>query len=536
MFSIKTKTKKYICIAFLAVVFILLSALSTRLDLWHLGAYNGVLLSFQFISCLLMVRVDYKKGFIVSAALIVLALINMGSVMLTLHIMNPLPGFCNIIIYLITLAILTRQFTKLDYNNVTDTLTELKNRRGLYQLLEEKIDENKHFSVVYIDLGNFKMINDNYGHSFGDVLLKNVSERIVKVIGKMGEVTRIGGDEFVVVVNEISDVHMITEEVVNSICEKFELNFGETKVRTYLTAYAGIANYPFDAKTPESLIKYADIAMYHGTKSKTGLVTDFTKDMEKELQRKVKLEHMIKDALKNNHFYMVYQPQYTMKDKKIRGFEALLRLETPSGELARPSDFIPIAEASDLILQIDDYVLNRTMKEFQQVVTSMSPDLIISINVSAKNIASSGFVDKITNFLKKNDYPAKNLEIEVTEYCLVHSVETTIANIKKLRAIGVQVALDDFGTGYTSLSYLAKMPVNLLKVDKTLVDDIANNQKSRDFVNAVISMGHLMGCEVVSEGVENEPQLDLLREQGCDFVQGYIWGRPLDYNIATGLL
>jgi len=210
-------------------------------------------------------------------------------------------------------------------------------------------------------------------------------------------------------------------------------------------------------------------------------------------------------------------------------------MRTPKGEFVSPAEFIPVAEKGDLILQIDDYVLRRAMKEFKDIVEQVEEELTISVNVSAKNISAKGFANKVKAILEETGFPSANLEIEITEYCMVQSVEATIQNIVELRALGIQVALDDFGTGYTSLSYLAKMPINLLKVDKSLVDDIVANEKSRDFVTAVIAMGHLMGCEVISEGVENEEQLALLNGQECDFVQGYVWGKPLDYEVARDI-
>ena len=175
------------------------------------------------------------------------------------------------------------------------------------------------------------------------------------------------------------------------------------------------------------------------------------------------------------------------------------------------------------------------MNEFNDIVLNHKPNLVVSVNVSAKNIAAVGFPDKIKEFLAETGYPAKNLEIEITEYCMVSSLNITIANIEALRAIGVQFALDDFGTGYTSLNYLSQLPVNLLKIDKSLIDNIETDSQQCEFVNAIISMGHLMGCEVISEGVENEQQLSRLSENACDYIQGYVWGRPLDYDIAKSL-
>ena len=197
-----------------------------------------------------------------------------------------------------------------------------------------------------------------------------------------------------------------------------------------------------------------------------------------------------------------------------------------------PSEFIPVAESCGLIGEIDDYVLIRVMKEFKEMVVYVQENLIISVNISAKSLCNPMFSEKISSIIMQTGFPARNLEIEITEYSLVHSFDVAIENIKRLRSLGVKVALDDFGTGYTSLSYLYKMPVNLLKIDKTLIDDIENDAKSRLFVNAVISMGHLMNCEVISEGVENTNQVSILESQNCDFIQGFVWSKPLEYEDA----
>lgn len=534
MQEMKIKTKNTLLMALCTICFVILQIAVIMIDRLIGGNFNGVIMAGQFILCLIMIRQDYKKGAIVSYVLMGFGICNAVLVMLRSHNMMPLPGVCNMILYVVTILLLSKQFAIRDKEAVTDFLTGLNNRRGLYHELRLRIEDEKPFHVIYIDLGNFKFINDNYGHAYGDLLLKTVSERMKEMLGKDGLLNRIGGDEFVLIVRDNQDVKALTEKILDRICEKASLVVNGTRIDCYLTAFAGIANYPADTKDAESLIKYADIAMYQATRDKTRICF-FDKDMEKYLLRQMELEKLIKEGLEQDYFYLMYQPQYHLDKKKLRGFESLLRMKTADGTIVSPAEFIPVAEKGDLILQIDNYVLRRAMMEFRDVVKEQK-DLVISVNVSAKNIGGLDFTQKVQKIMEETGYPAKNLEIEITEYCLVQSVEITIENIKKLRAMGVQVALDDFGTGYTSLSYLAKMPINLLKVDKSLVDDIEKDEKSRDFVHAVISMGHLMGCEVISEGVESEEQLSILNGQDCDFIQGFVWGKPLEYDVSKKLV
>ena len=530
-----SKKKKIGLMVFLVLVWLGLQAGIVMCDRYGIRGYNGVLTAAQFAVCLLAVWINYKVGTAISIILIGFSMINMLVVMIVTRKMDPLPGFCNLAIYTVTLLLLCVQFRIREKTAVTDFLTGLQNRRGLYQELNAGIEKGKPFYVIYIDLDNFKVINDNYGHTYGDSLLQLVTKRMKEIVGNRGVLSRIGGDEFVLVVDGEMNAAEIAERILDKICEKATLAANFTWIDSYLTAYAGISRFPEDSLDAEALIKYADIAMYQASKENKTRICFFNRTMEEHLKREVELERLIKDALTKDYFYLVYQPQYKLGDKKLRGFEALLRMRTPKGEFVSPAEFIPVAEKGDLILQIDDYVLRRAMKEFKDIVEQVEEELTISVNVSAKNISAKGFANKVKAILEETGFPSANLEIEITEYCMVQSVEATIQNIVELRALGIQVALDDFGTGYTSLSYLAKMPINLLKVDKSLVDDIVANEKSRDFVTAVIAMGHLMGCEVISEGVENEEQLALLNGQECDFVQGYVWGKPLDYEVARDI-
>lgn len=527
------RTKNRLLFTICIVFFILLQIVIIASDNYPIAsAINGVIMAFQFAICLIMIQIDNKTGYIISVVLMTISIINMISAVIFRRILTPIPGICNSLIYIGALFVLTKQFEHREKDAITDMLTGLKNRRGLFAFLDVKISEGNPFYVIYLDLGNFKFINDNYGHICGDYVMQTLSSRMRTHIGDRGECARIGGDEFVIILNGDHDPELITRELLAKIGEKIQVPMDDY-VDCYLTSFAGIASFPKDATNYEDLIKYADIAMYKASQDKTNKVCYFDQEMHSKLNRRVELEKLIKEGFENDYFYLVYQPQYAISGKHLRGFEALIRMKTGEGRFVSPGEFIPVAEKSDLILSIDNYVLHRALEEFKNVVTATNKDLVLSINVSAKNISNNGFVEKIETVLKETDFPAKNLEIEITEYCLVESVNIAINNIKQLRAIGVQVALDDFGTGYTSLSYLAKMPISLLKIDKSLVDDIESNEKSREFVNTVISLGHQMGCEVISEGVENLSQLDILGDNKCDFVQGFVWSKPLDYSIAV---
>ena len=383
--ELRRKTKIRIEMILCIVAFLALQVLVMVAGRIGVSTYNGLFMACQFALCLIMVRMDHTKGIIYSLILMAFSAVGLVQAIVVQHVASAWPGMGNSIIYMITLTLLARQFRIREKEAVTDLLTGLLNRRGLYRLLQNKIEDDENFNVAYVDLGNFKFINDNYGHAYGDYLLKTVADRMAKVVGKSGVITRIGGDEFVIVLDSKLDPEQTTLKIIEKISEKATVTLDGNKIECYLTAYAGIANYPEDSRDFESLIKYSDIAMYQASRDKSHKICFFNKDMEKVLQRQVELEKLIKEGLENDYFYLVYQPQHVMANKKLRGFESLLRMKTPDGTIVSPGEFIPVAEKGDLIIRIDDYVINRAMKEFKKVVEKTNPDLIISINVSAKN-------------------------------------------------------------------------------------------------------------------------------------------------------
>lgn len=532
--SKRRKFKKYFEIVILVIFFIILQIGLQVFPRINLGMFKGVLASFQYGVCLLLLRKNYKINRRLSIFLIIFAFLGVSADVIRGNT-SSIPGVFNGLFFVITIILINRYNTEREKDNRTDLITGVYNRKGLYIELENLIDNGKEFEIIYLSIDNFKAINDGYGHAYGDELLRKIIKRIKLRFDKNCLIARVGGAEFVVIVNGAQKYKEMADRLVETISEKSILVVDGNQVDCYVTCYSGVSKYPSDASDYESLIKYADIAMSTAKEEKSKEAYIFNESMLEKMNRQNYVEKQIKDSLTRDNFYLVYQPQYHSDKKALRGFETLLRMKADTGEIINPGEFIPIAEKNDLIFQIDNYVLINAMNEFKDVVIE-NPELMISINVSAKDFASVWFVDKIKKMLAETHFPAKNLEIEITEYCMVTSMEATVGNINNLRELGVGIALDDFGTGYSSLDYVSRLPIDLLKIDKSLIDEMENNKKRRDFVHAVINMGQLMNCEVISEGVENIEQVKFLNEYGCDFIQGFVWGKPISFADAKKLI
>ena len=528
------KYKEIIYVVLLALAFIALNMTIHLLDVFHLVMYKGVIAAFQYGICLILVIWHKKLGSKIAILLMFMCLIE-----IIVEAINgdktSVPGLFNGLFYLTTLIIIAHHNFKRELDNKTDMITGVYNGKGLRIEVKDRISKGKEFANIYLSLDNFKAINDGFGHAYGDELLRKIVKRINMRLGSDCVVARLGGSEFVVLIKDNENVKEITDRLLSAIGEKSILVVDNTSVDCYASCYAGISSYPKDAADYESLLKHADIAMSTAMADKSKEAYIFDESMLESMNRQRHVEKLIKDCLEKKLFYLVYQPQYEVQKKKLRGFETLIRMRTETGEFISPAEFIPIAEKNDLILQIDDYVLLGAMVEFKDLVLK-NPDLIISVNVSAKNFASENFVEKLERLINEAKFPSKNLEIEITEYCMMDSFDMALETISKLKEMDVQIALDDFGTGYTSLDYVSRLPINLLKIDKSLIDDIENNKKRRDFVHAVINMGQLMGCEVISEGVENDSQVSYLKEYDCNLIQGFVWGKPLVYHDAKSLV
>lgn len=535
-------------ILFICILFVLTGALSASnarmgamqlksVDLFGreigVSSVQGVLQALISLMCIVMVCLEYKLGRLM--ACIGLG-ISMGAMLLNIivrHQLSILPGLIFSMVTVLSLLIIASQIERMEKASITDDITGLKNRHGFMKDATSRIARKNLGYLAFVQLKDFRNINDNLGHSYGDKALKIVADRIVEAVGNNGTVCRLDGTEYAVSLSAGVDVESICNSIVESANKRITLEQNDAEVNFYVNTYVGVATYGTDSADIDQLMKYADIAMYdamHDTKKR---VCFFTRELEGEALRRDEIQRITKDSLENDYFYLVYQPQYVTENHELRGFETLLRCKLPDGTIIAPSEFIPIAEKSELIVDIDEYVMRRAMHEFADVVMRSPKHFMISVNVSAKSMSGVGFAEKVRKILEETGFPAERLEIEITEYSFAKSHEQTFLNVIDLRDMGIKVALDDFGTGYTSLSQLLKLPITLVKIDKTLIDDIVDSRVNRDFVDSVIYMGHLIGCEVISEGVESESQLNVLRDHKCDYIQGFVWSKPVAYKAAV---
>lgn len=545
----KRKTVALIALTLIGIAMIVLNYINgyvfggdKSINLFGIGgltltSLNGVLQMVMSICCIIMVCVDYKRGLKIGLGIMGFAVISTSAFIFRSHNLTPIPGIISAFITMAAMIIIHRLLKADEIKTFTDYTTGLTNLRGFLEILASKFAGKKSGTVVYIQIDKFRAINDDFGHDVGDKALIIISERMKEIVGNTGTVCRIGGTEFAIIFNDNGEEKLATiRTILKSISERIVIDKGDVSISCYLEGDAGVASFPKDASDSATLVKCADVALLHAINLGVNNVSVFNSDMYSELHREQELEGMIKEALQNDYFYLVYQPQYKINGKKLRGFESLIRLKLPDGTFVSPGEFIAVAEKSSLVFDIDEYVLRRAMKEFGPILKKSDDKVTISVNISAGGMAKENFADMVLEYLGEYDFPASCLELEITEYSLAESQERTIDNINKLREVGVQIAIDDFGTGYTSLSQLLNLPVNLLKIDKSLIDDIEEDAVNSDFITAIVYMGHLMGCEVIAEGAESESQLEILKLQDCDFVQGYVWGKPLNYDVACTMV
>jgi len=509
---------------------------------------NGITAGALSLICILLVFTDYKKGFPIGLFLNFISILNLIFGMVMSHSIISMPGIASSIVSLLTLVTIYSFYKRISISNLTDYITGYGNRRSYVKTIMEHIEARKSFTVACIDIEDFKYINDVYGIQSGDYLLKYTAEKLNSILNKNDMLFRITGSNFAILFEPGESPEERLKKVINTENVLIPSSFfdyekpgekgKEPTVNYTISLAAGIvySHPPYNSKkTASSVLHNAETALSstHGMTSPK--ICIYNESMENKESKQREAEFLIKEALKNNYFFLEYQPQFYTNEKKIRGFETLIRCRKPDCSIVPPSAFIPAAEKSNLILQIDEYVLKTAMKEFKEILNLSEKELKLSVNVSAKNIGSKGFAEMLKKIIDKFQFPPEYLEIEITEYSFAESMEATIYNIKKLNSMGVHVALDDFGTGYTSIKQLMKLPVSLLKIDKSLIDDIEEDKNMQDIIDSVIYMGHTMNCEVISEGVEKESQVNFLSAHNCDFIQGFIWSKPLSYEDAKKL-
>ncbi|MCR4644861.1 MAG: bifunctional diguanylate cyclase/phosphodiesterase [Oscillospiraceae bacterium] len=425
---------------------------------------------------------------------------------------------------------------RLKHMSYTDALTGLPNRFACTDYIADRIAKNNTFTAVSIDLNHFKSINDTLGLDAGNQVLIEVASRwkAIAAAHRPDYITRINGDEFMLVLCDYP-----SEEALQNAVAKYADALSEHLTidgcDLYVTASFGYAEYPTDAGTADALITHANAAMNAIKKAHSSdHILRYTPGLLRN-EHMLEIENKIREALENDTIYYNLQPQYDM-DHKLRGFEALARMKDQNGSFISPGEFIPVAEKVGLIDQVDITVFRKAAAFFSSLLQKTDLDLTLSLNASVRHLMKNDFLDEIRELLRVSGIPADKLEIEITESIMIESVDKALQCIDELRNMGLKIAIDDFGTGYSSLSYLNRFPADLLKIDKSFIDKMNTGESSRQYVAAIISMGHIMGFDVISEGVEEPEQLETLREIGCDFIQGFIWGRPLMPDAAEALV
>lgn len=420
-----------------------------------------------------------------------------------------------------------------------DTLTRLPNRAFLREELDKIIEESerdkKRFALVLMDIDNFKMINDILSHDFGDEVIKKVSSIIREKIPKASIMGRTGGDEFMVLIKDVTNIKSVTD-----ICHRLLKTFKEAiqikDTSIYTGISIGICMYPQHANTSKALFINSYAALYESKKNGRNQITMFNRLMSKDAIRKGEIEKGLRGALDKKEFMIYYQPQLDIKTRKIDGYEALLRWHSEELGWVSPGEFIPVAEEAGLISLIGQWVIKEVCRQIRCWKDKNLEISRVAINISSIQFHDDEFIESIIHILEKERLSPKDLEIEITESVLMNFYEKNISLLNRLKSLNFSLSLDDFGTGYSSLSYLSVIPINKLKIDKSFIDFIEKSKKDKSIVEGIIKLSHNMGIKVVAEGVEEDNQLKLLEDMGCDKMQGYLFSKPLSAKGAEELM
>ncbi len=412
-----------------------------------------------------------------------------------------------------------------------DSLTQLPNRRLLEERLKHGINverrDGRQLALLMLDLDRFKAVNDSLGHLAGDELLQQVAARITARLRDVDVVARLGGDEFIILLEDIArpkDAARVAKEIITDLDKPFCLIQNAT-VR--IGASIGIALYPRHGANPEQLMDHADAALYQAKAAGRGCFAYFSEDLTLAARERIATEMRLRRAIEQAELRVFYQPQVDINSDRIVGAEALVRWQDPVEGLVPPSRFIAIAEESGLIVEIGGWVLRETCRQGRQWLDQGLPALTLAVNVSAHQFKRSDICALVARVLNETGFPPEHLELEITESGLMANQENATAILNNLRALGVRLAIDDFGTGYSSLGYLKNFPVDVLKIDKSFIDDIPFRQDDMEIAATIVAMGHILGFKVLAEGVETPEQLAFLQSKGCDSYQGYIKSKPL---------
>lgn len=419
-----------------------------------------------------------------------------------------------------------------------DQLTGLANRHGLTSYFKQLVKDvhlsDEMIALLFIDLDRFKQINDTFGHNCGDILIQQAVKRIKSCLKPNDRLSRLGGDEFICLLPNIQDrkeTIIQIEKIINSFSKVFKLKENEV----YVTASIGASFFPHDGDNLETLITQADTAMYRAKKIGKNNYALAKSESHASHYEKLLLENMLRKAIKENQLVLYYQPQVNLGTNEIHTVEALIRWNHPDFGVIAPADFIPIAEDSGMILDIDGWVLKTACQQCKEWQNISPVPIRVSVNLSAQQFMQKQLPNKIKQILQESHLSPELLEVEITETMIMYSTELSAKQIEKIRSLGVKVAIDDFGTGFSSFQYLKRFTVDSLKIDRTFVTDIAENRNSKSIMNAMIQLGHDLNLRVIAEGVETKEQLSHLVEPKCDGIQGYYFYKPLQNEEMEAL-
>lgn len=413
-----------------------------------------------------------------------------------------------------------------------DPLTNLPNRKHFADILSGLIGDYKKdpgctFHVLFLDIRKFKHINDSLGHSFGDRVLDTIARRLVQMLNDTDTVARIGGDEFAIILKNLSSVgkaQKIARKIYDSLSKPFSLGGN----RLTLDLNIGVAPCDAEYVTPQEVLRDADIAMHHAKEKSSGVAV-FSKELRVRFLERVRLENDLRHATDRGELSMSYQPIIGLEDGKLFGMEALLRWNHSEMGQIPPNKFIPIAEESGIIIPLTAWILDETCKQLATWHKSSAEyaDLIVSVNISGKHLSNDELVDDVENALIEAKLDARYLKLEVTESAAMENAEHTIRILNRLKKLGVQLSIDDFGTGYSSLSYLHRLPFDTLKIDRSFVSAVGESGEGSEILETIISLAKSLKKKVIAEGIETEAQLELLEDLGCEYGQGYLMSKPL---------
>ena len=416
-----------------------------------------------------------------------------------------------------------------------DSLTELPNRRHIYDRISEQCHRASRFAVMLLDLDRFKNINDSLGHSVGDALLQQVARLLQDITGPSDIVARLGGDEFIILSRNISgqqEALDLAETIVSSMDTQFQIQ-GHF---VFVTPSIGISFFPEHGFDQEMLVKNADLAMYHAKENGKNQVQSYDDRMSAVSLERLTLENHLRGALDNDEFQLYYQPQYDTANSRIVGMEALIRWFSPEFGMVTPLKFIPLAEETGLILPISEWVLKQACRDNKQLLDEGYQPLIVSVNISADHFTDMHFVRKVESILSETGLPPELLCLEITESVAIRNLELTIRHLNNLIALGVQIALDDFGTGQSSLSLVKSLPLHMIKIDRAFVNDMTQSDSNMAIFDTILSLTRGLKLESCAEGVETAEQFQIIRDKHCSLVQGYFFSKPVPLQDLAAFL